>query len=193
MPVQETLSKFNWIDIVVVSLILITSYKGSKDGFIRGAFKLLGVVFALCVSLHYFSKASDELVGRFSGLGVVFSDLLCFILLAIISYLAIAALRETLGRFLKVEAVSALDRWGALILGFLRGAFLVSLLLIVFCLSSVTYLKASVKKSYLGSQLLWTDVSVYEFIFNGMISKFSPGENLNKDIYEALNGKEGAG
>ena len=186
MPIQETLSKFNWIDIVAGALILISSYKGSKKGFIVEAFKLLGVVFAFCVSSHYFSKASDYLVRRFSGLGVVFLDLLMFIVLAILSYLAIAALRETLGRFFKVEAISALNRWGGLILGLVRGALLVSMLLVVFYLSSVTYLKASVKKSYLGSKLLWTDVRVYESIFNAVVLKFSPGENLNKDIYEVL-------
>lgn len=184
MPLGETVTKFNWIDIATICLILITSYKGSQKGFLTEMFKLLAVVLSIYVSLHYFSKVSDSLLGHFKNLDVIFSDFVCFVVLAILSYLAIALLREVFSHFVKVEAVSLLERWGGLALGFIRGLFLASMLFIIFYLSTAAYLKGSVKKSYLGSQLVLTDVKVYEFLFQGIVSKFAQSEKLNKDIYE---------
>lgn len=186
MPIQETLSKFNWIDIVLLCLILTTCYKGSQKGFVIEIFKLLGLILAIYVSLHYFSSTSDYLVKSFPALGVVFSDFVCFIVLAIVSYLALVTLRSAFCHLFKVEAAKGLERWGGLVLGFLRGLFVSSLLMIIFCLLAIPYLKASIHKSYLGSRLVFTDVKVYESLFNGIVSKFSPQEKLNKDIYEVL-------
>ena len=123
---------------------------------------------------------------HFPALGVIFGDFLMFITLAVLAYLAIAALRGVFSRLIKVEAMSALDRWGGLALGFLRSVFLISLLLIALYLSPINYFKESVKKSYLGSSLSFVDVRAYEFIFNTIVSKFYPEESLNKDIYEVL-------
>lgn len=186
MPLEETLTKFNWIDIFVISLVLITSYKGAKKGFVIEIFKLSGVVLSFYAALHYFSQASDSLLEYFPNLGIIFSDFACFAFLALVSYLSMAAIREILRRFFKTEATTGLNRWGGLILGFIRGIFLASLLLISFYFLGVNYLRGSVKKSYLGSRMVLTDVKVYEFIFGGIVSKFTPDEKLNKDIYEVL-------
>lgn len=186
MPLGETVTKFNWIDIVIVCLILITSYKGSQKGFLTEMFKLLGVILSIYLSLHYFSKASDYLLNHFKNLDVIFSDFVCFVVIVVLSYAAVTLLREVFSHFVKVEAVSVLERWGGLALGFARGLLLVSMLLIIFHLSTVPYLKGSVKKSYLGAQLALSDVKVYEFLFNGIASKFAQEERLNKDIYEVF-------
>lgn len=189
MSLGETVTKFNWVDIVTICLILITSYRGSQKGFLAEMFKFLAVVFAIYVSLHYFSRVSDSLLSHFKSLDVVFSDFVCFVTLAVLSYLAIALLREVFSHFVKVEAVSLLERWGGLASGFIRGLLLASMLLIILYLSTIAYLKGSVKKSYLGSQLVLTDVKVYEFLFNGIVSKFAQSEKLNKDIYEVFEEK----
>lgn len=186
MPLNETLTKFNWIDIVVVALILIMSYRGFKKGFIVEMFKLSGIVLSIYVSLHYFSRASDFLEQRFPIVKLVYWDFICFTILAVMSYLAMVAARDIFCRFVKVEAASGLNKWGGLAAGFFRGSLTASMLFLLFYFSTVTYLKESVKKSYLGSQSVVTDVKVYEFIFNNIASKFSPGDKLNQGIYEVL-------
>lgn len=184
MQIQETLTKFNWVDIVIICLVLTTVYKGSRKGFIIEMFKLLGLLAAIYASLHYFSVASDFLLGVLPSLGVVFTDFACFLGLSFAGYLAITALRSIFCRLIKMEAVSGLDKWGGFALGFLRGILLASMLVIIFYLSANTYLKTSAKKSYLGSRLSTIDVQVYEGIFNGVVSRFTTTETINKNINE---------
>lgn len=186
MPFQEALVKFNWIDIMALCVIILTAYKGARKGFVIEIFKFLAVVLSLSVSLHYFSKASDSLLEYFPQIGMVFSDMVCFAVLAILAYLAVAAAREAIRRFIKTEAVSGLHKWGGLILGLIRGAFFTSLLLISFYFLNVNYLMVSASSSYLGSRLVSAGVKAYEFTFGGIVSKFIPGDGLNQDIYEVL-------
>ena len=94
MQIQETLTKFNWVDIVIICLVLTTVYKGSRKGFIIEVFKLLGLLAAIYASLHYFSLASDRLLGLWPGLGVIFTDFICFLSLSLAGYLAITAIRS---------------------------------------------------------------------------------------------------
>lgn len=186
MPLQETLVKFNWVDIMAICVIILTAYKGARKGFIIEIFKLLAVVLSLSVSLHYFSKASDSLLEYFPQIGIIFSDLICFVVLALLSYLAVTAAREALRRFIKTEAVSGLHKWGGFILGLVRGALLTGLLLIGFHFLNLNYLAGSARKSYLGSRLVSAGIKAYEFTFGGIVSKFIPNEGMNKDIYEVL-------
>lgn len=187
MPLNGDLTKFNWIDIIVVlPLILIMSYRGSKNGFIVEMFKLSGIVLSIYISMHYFSEASDFLYNHFPAVKLAFWDFICFSALAVLSYLAIAAVRNIFCRFVKVEASGSLNKWGGLAAGFSRGCLTASMLFLLFYFSTVAYLKESVKKSYLGSQCVVTDVKVYEFIFNNIVSKFSPGDKLNQGIYDLL-------
>ena len=186
MPLNETLTKFNWIDIVVAALVLIMSYRGFKKGFIVEMFKLSGIVLSIYVSLHYFSRASDFLYQRFPIIKLINWDFICFTILAVMSYLAMAAARNIFCRFIKVEAEGGLNKWGGMLAGFFRGCLSASMLFLLFYLSTVTYLKESVRKSYLGSQCVVTDAKVYEFIFNHIVSKFSPGDKLNQAIYDVL-------
>lgn len=186
MPLNGDLTKFNWIDIVVAAFIFIMSYKGFKNGFIVAMFKLSGIVLSIYVSLHYFSDASDFLYNRFPAVELIFWDFICFSALAVLAYLAMAAVRNIFCRFIKVEAASGLNKWGGLAVGFFRGCLTASMLLLLFYFSAVLYLKESVQKSYLGSQCVVTDVKVYEFIFNHIVSRFSPGDKPNQSIYEVL-------
>lgn len=186
MPLQETLVKFNWVDIMAICVIILTAYKGAKKGLIIEIFKLLAVVLSLSVSLHYFSKASDSLLEYFPQIRIIFSDLICFVVLALLSYLAVTAAREALRRFIKTEAVGGLHKWGGLILGLIRGALLTGLLLIGFYFLNLNYLAGSARKSYLGGRLVSAGIKAYEFTFGGIVSKFIPNEGLNKDIYEVL-------
>ena len=186
MPLEGTFTKFNWVDILVICVVLLISYRGSLTKLFSEVLKILGTIVSFCLALHYFSKLSDFLIKYFPDIEVVVSDMISFMLLALLSYWAVALVREVFTRFIKVEAIGTLDKWGGLVLGFIRGVLVTSLVLIVLYLPSVSYLKGSVKKSYLGSQLVMTDIQIYGFLMNGLVSKLAPGEVVNRAIYEVF-------
>lgn len=186
---RQILTQLNWIDILVIVTILTAAYKGSKAGFSAEIFKLTGLVLSLYLSLHYFSQASDLLTQYVPAIGVIFADFFCFLIISVLTYLSMVILRGVFTRFVKAEATAVLDRWGGLILGAAKGFLFISLLFLTFHLSSVPYLRSSLKKSRFGDSLTVIDVKVYGFIFNSLVSKFSPNEQLNPSIKEVLEEK----
>lgn len=190
MPIVETLSKFNWIDLVVLVLFLRMCFVGSKTGLIVELFKISGLILAVYISLHYFSQAGSFLNDLVPPLGAEVSDLICFIILAVLSYVTVAIIREAFMRMVKTEATHVVDRWGGLVLGFCRSFMFISMIFIIFYLSHIIYFVESVKKSYLGSSLVYADVRVYEGIFKGIVTKFAPEAQINKSLYDVLEGEK---
>lgn len=186
MSILETLAEFNWIDLVVLLLFLRMCFIGLRTGLIVELFKIFGLILAIYVSLHYFSQAGNFLNNLVPFLGIKISDFLCFIILAGLSYATVVIIRESFRRMVKVEAVNVLDRWGGLALGLARGFLLISMVFIIFYFSGILYFVESVKKSYLGSRLVYTDVRLYEFIHKEIALKLVPDSQLNQDLYEVL-------
>jgi hypothetical protein len=83
-----------------------------------------------------------------------------------------------------MEAVPALSKWGALILGFFRGILAAGLLAFLFAVSTTLYLNTSVAKSYYGRYLFDIVVSTYSGLWNGAMSKFMVNEKFNKGVLE---------
>jgi len=179
-------ARFNWIDVVVICLILITTYNGTRRSFIIEFFKTIGVLASIYVSLHYFSRISGFFNENFPNIKYPFLDLFFFLALAEVTYLLIVLVRGLLAKLLKVEAASILDKWGGLFLGFFRGILLTSLLIFLMYISAVPYLEKSPRKSYLGNRLVLVDTNIYKFIFYGIVSKFSPEEKINPAIDEVI-------
>ena len=186
MAIQETLAKFNWIDLLALLLLLRTCSVGLRSGLIIGLFKIVGWIVSLLVSLHYFSEAGRYLVRLIPPFGADFSNFACYIILSMLAYIAIAFFRQAILRLVKPEATSAVDRWGGLFLGFFVGIMLLSTVFIGFHLSGITYVKESLKRSGTGTAIAYANVKAYEGIVNGIVSKFSPDTTVNQDIYSAF-------
>lgn len=182
----ETLKQFNWLDITVIILAIRICYAAIKSGFLSELFKILGTIFAVYLSLHYFSGLSEFIKERFP-VNVVpdeFLNFLSFVILAVVGYLVFVILRVVILRFVKMEAVPKLSRWGGLILGMFRVLLLAGLVVFILALSSVSYVKRSAAHSYSGKFLFTVAPSVYGNLWNGLVSKFAAGEKFNEAVSE---------
>ena len=81
-----------------------------------------------------------------------------------------------------MEAVSALNKWGSLLLGIARAALSASLIMFILATSGVEYFRNSVKESYLGQRLFSIAPDTYSWIWNSVVSKFSVSEKYNAVI-----------
>ncbi len=183
----EIARQFNWVDILVIILLLRIGYIAIKNGIAAEFFKLPGIISAIYLSLHYYTALSDWIksyVFAKQKMPLRFLDFLVCLVLAIIGYLIFVLLRSIFCRFVKMEAVPTLSKWGGLVLGVARGFLLVSLVVFMLAISSISYLKNSVKNSYSGQQLFNVATGTYSWLFNAVASKFIPGEKFNKTIFE---------
>ncbi|MFA6216097.1 MAG: CvpA family protein [Candidatus Omnitrophota bacterium] len=188
----DTVRQFNWVDIVFVLILLRFCYIGLKNGFPSELFKFLGTMFSIYISLHYYAIVSDFLAARINLkiLPKEFLDCIIFVLLASASYLVFVVLRETFGRYLKMEAVPQLNKWGGCVVSFIRAFFLTSLVSFALLISSVAYLKNSVVNSYSGKPLYTMASSTYRWFWDGVMSKFMTHEKFNETVLEVQEPEE---
>jgi len=182
----QILKQINWVDILVVIILIRIGYVSRKTGFVKEFFKLLGTIFALYLGLHYYTKLSD-FVGKkinIPAMPLEFFDFIFFVILVLIGYLIWVLLRESFTHFIKMEAVPTLSKWGGLILGLSRSILLSSLVIFMLAISSVNYFKESTINSYSGKKLFKVATQTYSIIWNGLMSKFMTQEKFNPTIYE---------
>lgn len=175
----NTLRQFNWLDIFILIMIFRICYIAIKGGFTTEFFKFLGTITAIYLSMHYCITIADYIRGQLpvgSKIPLGFINSLVFLFLAISGYLLFVLLRNVFNNFIKMEAVSALNKWGGLILGGFRSVLLVSLISFTLLISGISYFKNSIKHSYLGSRLSLVAADTYTWIWASIFSKFIPSE-----------------
>lgn len=173
--------KFNWVDVIFVTLLIRISYIAYKNGLMPEFFKLFGLIIALvlsatnytCLSSHLSRWVKGENNADMISLGLIFlgSLLLFKILDVFISFL------------IKSESVPELNRLIGLFLGIIRAALLMSILLITALFSPGEYFKKSVhEKSIFSPYILKVAPLTYKFAI-----KFYPGVEPENPFIEFLN------
>lgn len=186
------IKQFNWVDILAVVIFFRILYVAAKNGLPVEFFKLLGTISALYLGLHYYTAASDWLRQRLLGINekmpLEFLDFLSGIVLVMAGYLIFVLLRSVFYRFIKMEAVPGLSKWGGLVLGFLRAYLLLGLIIFMLVISSIAYFKKSVSGSYSGARLFRVAPEAYGWLWNNLASKFMSQEKFNPTVFEVQEG-----
>ncbi len=178
--------RLNWVDVLVIVVLLKVCYAASKNGLPVEIFKLLGTVAATFIALHYYTALSDFALSGINKpkMSLEFVDFLCFLVLAEASYLIFVFLRKITFQLIKIEAVSTLNKWGGFILGIARAVLLSGLIIFALTISSITYFKNSVISSYSGKRLFKVCLDTYTAIWDNAASKFMTKDKFNKTIIE---------
>jgi uncharacterized membrane protein required for colicin V production len=185
MNVEEILSRFNWIDILVVTVLFRSTYIGVKKGFVIELFKNIGIIFTCFFTLHYYVRLGNFLADKTPVAQTtcwLFSYLVISFLILLISTLA----RHSFLRIIKIETVELLRWLGGGVLGLARGGILASIICLFFVISNVTYLKGSVRQSYSGEKIINIAPNTYRFIFDNLVTKFAPEAELNHTLFEKM-------
>ncbi len=176
--ITEFLKSFNWIDILLAVIALRIIFIGFKRGVVVEFFKLLGTVFAVFITLHYYSSLS-RVFQNFLRLPSGFADFLCFAILWIVVVIVFKLIRDGFLILLKIEAHSIFERWGSLFFSVVRVLLVGSLTVLFLRVVNLEYFNAHLQESLFSQKLAQIAPQVYEKSFNGFISKFFPTEELN--------------
>jgi len=182
----DIIRQFNWVDIAIIVIFIRVCYVAYRSELPVELFKLAGIICAIYISLHYYTAIADFFRGRMGtkNMPLEFLDFISFVFLAAIGILFFILLRVIFWRLVRIEAVSALNRWGSLLTGMIRGFFLVGILSFGLVISSVSYLRDSVGYSYLGSRSFRVAPAVYTWLWDAVASKFMTGEKFNSTVLE---------
>ena len=186
--ILDILKQLNWVDFLVIIVMVRIIYIALSSGFPLELFKLMGTFASLYLSMHYFTFFTDWMGARNPGtkerVPLQFMDFFSLVALAVLGYLIFLALRLVFDKFIKMEINQAVSKSVALLLGVVRGFLLASLVAFVMVVSDIGYLKDSVKSSYTGRRVCNAAVNTYSWTWNHLTSRFALGENFNKTVTE---------
>ncbi len=185
----DVFKQFKWVDVFVIIVLLRICYVSFKTGFTIELFKLFGTMAAIFFPLHYYTLFSDRVTqgAATQKMPLEFIDFISFIVLSITSYAVFILLRGVFHRFIKMEAVPTLNKWGGLILGIARGFLLTGLLMYMLVISSVSYFGNTVANSYSGKSLFSIAPVTYSWVWYNIASKFTAGGKINNTVLEVQN------
>jgi uncharacterized protein YkwD len=133
-----TLSALNWLDWVVLALLVLSALDGMRRGLLLGALDLLGAALAFGLAVVGERPAGDWLAGLVPGLNPALAHLAAFVGLLIGVQIVVGA---TVGRvvfavaaFIAVSPLGALDRLLGMLPGLVRGLITVTVCLLPFAL-----------------------------------------------------------
>ncbi|MDO8525739.1 MAG: CvpA family protein [Candidatus Omnitrophota bacterium] len=160
---MEILSKINWVDVLILILILRTSYVSIQDGLSHEILPLIGSVCMLIIPLHYYNAIALFLYDSGFAIPIGILNLLSFLLSAVCIGVIFRFLKVAIDKIIRVSWHLLIERFGGLLAGVIRGAILASIILMIITLIPLPYLQWSVReRSLMGVYFLRIGPSIYE-------------------------------
>ena len=158
------LRSLNWLDVLVIILLIRTCYIGASTGLTNELQKSLGLVIGFVLSYRYY-RGLGRYISEHSFLGITWAQLLSLIGVLIGLQLAVKLLMILLSKIVKLQFKPQVEQICGGILGCLRGIFLASVVLVVLSMLPSGYLEDSIySRSLSGAYIVKIAVNIYEFL-----------------------------
>lgn len=178
---MDFIKSFDWVDILLVCVCLRAVFVGFKTGFITEFFKTTGLIFAIFVTLHYFSMLTVLVSAQVKFFELPTVAILVFLALWFVVTYVFKLIREGLMMVFSIQAHPAVDKWGGAFLSLLRGVVVASMVFYVILLSYNPDVIRVAQDSLARQAVSHLPTGIYAGIFNGFVVKFFPGEKISNE------------
>ena len=152
----------NWIDAVLIVLLLASVIVGSKKGLIRELLAFIIFFVAIIVAVNYIDVFAVWVYTRLGGSPLI-SAFLSFVILLAVCYAVFKILGLLFYRIANVKQTGRKDQMGGALVGFLRGWVAIGFLsFLVFLLPMPDAFYTSFESSFLGPAVAKTVPLMYE-------------------------------
>jgi len=160
---MEILTKINWVDVLIVIVLLRISYVAFQEGLSHEIFPLIGSIATISLALHYYRNIAQYISQNMGWMSLETSALFAFIAsIAVIGFI-FKLLKIVLDKIIKVTWHPLIERFGGLIAGAVRASITISIILMILTLMPFSYLKWSVEqRSLTGRYFLKLGSGIYE-------------------------------
>ena len=160
---MEILSKINWVDVLVLILIVRTSYVSLQDGLSHEILPLVGSVCMPVFALHCYTKIAAFFYNNGLNLSIELLRLASFVLVAVCIGILFRFVKAIIDKTIKVTWHPVIERFGGFLAGVVRSFILTSTVLIIIVLIPLPYLQWSVRdRSLTGMYFLRIGPFIYE-------------------------------
>jgi membrane protein required for colicin V production len=120
----------NWLDYIILAVLVTGIVMGFKRGFVREAMGLLGIIFGVIIAINYVDWASGKFLSHMHVSPHVVT-FFCFILLFLTAYLAFKLLGMVFYRIGQLSPLGRLDKIGGGFFGFVQAWILTGMILLL--------------------------------------------------------------
>jgi uncharacterized membrane protein required for colicin V production len=182
---MQILSKMNWVDVLVIILMIRISYVAFMDGLSHEIFPFLGTLAVFVLSLHYYMGLGNIMSANLGSMPVEISNCLSFIILIVVLGFIVKFLKVVLDKIVKVQWHPVIEKFGGLFVGILKAYIITAMVLTVLVLIPLSYLRWSVRdRSLTGRYVLMAGPEAYSrfksFLSdNSTIPKSAPAKKVH--------------
>lgn len=167
---MDIVTRLNWVDVLVIIIMLRMSYVAFQDGLSHEIFPLLGAIGVITLSLYYYNKLALYISQNLGNVPIAILNFLSFIILVFAAAFVFKLIRVVLDKIIKVSWHPLIERFGGLIAGVAKASIVTSTILIILALIPLPYLQRSIRdRSVTGMYFLKIGPSIYE-----KVSRFLP-------------------
>lgn len=151
---MEIIKNINWLDIIVLVLVIRCAYMGARRGLTAELFNFFGIIISLVLAIQWYSRVADVLILNF-GLPIWLSRLLCFVVIAQVIRIAFKYSLTVFLKVLNIQFIPQLEKIGGGIIGSGRGIIAAGILMLTLSFIPNDYMKESIQsRSFTGSFLI---------------------------------------
>lgn len=159
---MDIVRRVNWVDVLAVILMIRMSYVALHEGLSHEILPFIGSIVIIIIGLHYYSKIGSFISQNLVAVPIEISNFLSFLILSIIAGFIFKILTGFLNKIVKVAWHPFIEIFGGMVLGVVRAAIVVSLILMIIALAPVPYLQWSIRdKSVTGMYFLKIGPNIY--------------------------------
>lgn len=163
---MDIISRINWVDILVVIIVLRISYVSFQSGLSHEIFPLIASILTLIIGLRYYSGLGAFASHGFMKLPATVADCLSFIVLIVALVFIFKVLRALLEIILKTEWHPMIERWGGFLVGIAKATVIAAIVLTILALAPFSYLQKSIReRSLTGMYILQIGPFLYNKVY----------------------------
>ncbi|MFH1406963.1 MAG: CvpA family protein [Candidatus Omnitrophota bacterium] len=154
-------SNINWVDVVAVVILLRAVHIGSNVGLSTEIYKFAGIVTGLVFAI-FDHKTAASLINTYTLISPsAVLDAVAFLAIVTLFVFAFRIARALFTTLVQFQFAALLEKYGGLLLGLVRGAVSVSVVLIFLLMLPSEYLKTSIETSVSGRYFLKIGTRIY--------------------------------
>ncbi len=152
----------NWVDIVLLILLVASLVVGSKKGLIRELMALLVLTTAVILSVNYIDLIAVKVYEQLGGSPLV-TAIISFVLLLAFIYAIFKLVAMVFYKFANMQKLGKKDQLGGALVGFVRGWVVISFcVFVVFLMPMPERFYVDFEESFLGPTFAKTLPVLYE-------------------------------
>ncbi len=160
---MEILAKANWVDVLIVILMIRISYVAFQDGLSHEIFPLVGSIVVATLTFHYYNRIALSISQNIAAIPMAILNLFTFITLALAIGFVCKFIKVVVDKIIKVTWHPLLERFGGLLAGVVKASIIISMVLAVIALTPIPYLQYSIRdRSLTGMYFLSVGPKIYE-------------------------------